>query len=77
MFYESKIQKIDSTYAIILPEDILKSLNVVEGDRLYIHKINHGDFKLLSLSPTQKKQLQIAKNCMERYEDALSELAKL
>lgn len=76
MTVKTTVQKIGDDYGIVLPKKILETMNVQEGDVLYLSETSEGS---VSLSPQDKdfeKVMKLAKDCMDRYPNALRELAE-
>ncbi len=75
MLYEAKIRKIGSSQGIILSKELLEQLGVKEGDKLHFAKDKDGDLKVSVYDPEFDHQMKIALDVMDRYKDALKELA--
>lgn len=76
MTVKTTVQKIGDDYGIILPKETLETMNVQEGDVLYISQTSEAS---VTLSPQDKdfeRVMKLAKDCMDRYPNALRELAE-
>ena len=73
---KTKLRKIGNSYGIFLPKEILHSLQIKEGDTLYLTESPECS---LRVTPERKKfseMMKIAERGMRRYRNALRELAK-
>ncbi|MFM8230163.1 MAG: hypothetical protein ACKOAL_02965 [Chthoniobacterales bacterium] len=75
MSLETKLCRIGDELAIPLPAEALQHLGAAEGDTLRLSQ--HGDhaFRLTSAKKDHQRTMQILESCMDRYSNALSELA--
>ncbi len=73
--YAVEVQKIGDALVITLPEEVLKQLNVSEGDSLILTETPDG-IKLNTCNPEFDKAMQIYRKGSEKYKNALRELAK-
>jgi putative addiction module antidote len=72
---ELKLRKIGNSYGVILPAEVLKALQVKEGDGLTL--LRHGTgFQLSAEDAEFEEQMQAARSLMARYSQTLRELAK-
>ncbi len=70
-----KVTAIGNSMGIVLPKEALIKLNAEKGDILYLVDGPEG----LTLTPYQQdfeSQMNVAKNVMKQYRNALHELAK-
>ncbi len=72
---ELKLRKIGNSLGTTWPKEILRRLNVKEGDKLYTVEPQHGVL-VTPYDPEFEKTMDIAKRVMARDRDALKELAK-
>jgi putative addiction module antidote len=70
-----KVRKIGNSLGVVLPKEILGSLNIAEGDELMASVANDG-FRLSPFDPDVAEQIRIAEDIAQRYRNALRELAK-
>lgn len=76
MAYKTKVRKIGNSLGIVLPKEALNAMKVEEGATLYITEAPKG---AVQVTPEQKdfsKVMQIAEKGMQKYRNALRELAK-
>lgn len=72
---KAKVTTIGNSMGIVLPKEALTKLRVGKGDLLYLVDTLEG----LTLTPYQQdfeKQLEVAEKVMNKYRNALHELAK-
>jgi putative addiction module antidote len=72
---ELKLRKIGNSYGVILPTDVLDTLQVREGGRLTLLPNDKG-YQLTAEDPEFAKQMECARSLMNRYAKTLRELAK-
>jgi len=73
---KTKLRKIGNSYGIILPKEILHSLQVKEGDTLYLTEAPEASVRITPDRKGFEEKSKIAKNLMHRYRNALRELAQ-
>jgi putative addiction module antidote len=73
---ELKIRKIGDALGLVLPEDLLASLDAREGDALFASVTSDGGIALTPYDPTVAEQVDAARDLAKRYRNALRELAK-
>jgi putative addiction module antidote len=73
---ETKVRRIGNSLGIVLPKEILHTLKVEEGATLYITGDAEGAVRLTPDQPGFKEKMAIASRGMDRYRNALRELAK-
>jgi putative addiction module antidote len=73
---ELKIRKIGNSLGVVLPKDLLSSLNAQEGDALFASVTPGGAIALTPYDPTVAEQVDAARDVAKRYRNALRELAK-
>ena len=76
MAKETKVRRIGNSLGIVLPKEILHDLKVEEGATLYITGDAEGSVRLTPDKPGFKEKMAIAREGMNRYRNALRELAK-
>ncbi|MEZ5810834.1 MAG: AbrB/MazE/SpoVT family DNA-binding domain-containing protein [Rhizobiaceae bacterium] len=69
------IRKIGNSEGIIIPKEILGKLGLKAGDEVQIVEEN-GKVRLIPAETDLSKQLEAARECMDKYRVALRELAK-
>lgn len=72
---ELKITQIGNSVGIILPKEVLTSLNLAKGDSLWIAQ-NEGEISLSPYDPEFAEQMQAARVIMKNRRNVLHELAK-
>ena len=72
---ETKVIQIGNSLGIVLPKEALEALHVEKGDHLTLFKQDDG-LLLSSVDPEFEATMAIAREGMNRYRNALSELAK-
>ncbi|MDF3130296.1 AbrB family transcriptional regulator [Kiritimatiellaeota bacterium B1221] len=76
MINKTKIRKIGNSYGIILSKEALQALRVQEGDAVYLTEAPDDSLRLSTGDPEFEKKMEIAREGMKRYQNALKELAK-
>lgn len=71
-----KIRKIGNASGVILPREILKKLQLEEGDKVFFTESADGGYKITPYDPEFEQQMKLAKGIMSRYRNTLRELAK-
>ncbi|KAB1077655.1 AbrB/MazE/SpoVT family DNA-binding domain-containing protein [Methylobacterium soli] len=71
-----EVKKIGNSTGLILPRELLGTLNLAQGDWLYVTENADGSVRLSPYDPTFEKGMKIAEKAMKTYRNALSELAK-
>jgi len=73
---ETKVRKIGNSLGIVLSKEALQTLKVQEGDVLYLTDAPEGSLRVTPEKPEFKEVMKIAEEGMNRYRNALRELAK-
>ena len=73
---KTKLRKIGNSYGIILPKEILHSLQIKEGDTLYLTEAPEASLRLTPERKGFDDMMALAKKGMRKYRNALRELAK-
>lgn len=68
------VRKIGNSYGVILSKDVLRELDVGEGDDLYILRTPDG-IRLTSYDPDFAEAMDVGRDYMRRHRDAMRELA--
>jgi putative addiction module antidote len=76
MTIKTKIRKIGNSYGIVLPKEALNQLKVKEGDPIYLTEAPDMSFRITSTKDSFVDMIAIAEDGMNRYKNALRELAK-
>ncbi len=69
------IRKIGNSEGVILPKELLQSLNLKAGDSVVISE-NKGDIVLKKAGDEFEEQMAAAREIMDRYKVALQKLAE-
>ena len=70
-----KLRKIGTSTGVILPKEILDSLNLAEGDRLFADVIQNG-LHLTPYDPDIEAAIEAFGRTRKKYRNALHQLAK-
>lgn len=70
-----KVRRIGNSLGVVLPKEVLVKLRVGEGDQLSVSETPDG-VALTPYDDETERQLEIARDLMSRYRNALRELAK-
>jgi len=73
---KTKVRKIGNSYGIILSKEVLQVLRVKEGDTLYLTEAPNASVQLTNGDMSFERKMEIAESLMDRYQNALRELAK-
>ena len=71
-----KICCIGKSLGVVLPREVLKHLNVKEGDQLLLTSAPDGSLRLTRNCSDFEEQTEIAREAMGAYQNALRKLAK-
>jgi len=76
MPYETKVRKIGNSLGIVLPKEAIQAMRVQEGTTLYLTESTEGSLRVTPEKPGFVEKMAIAESLMDRYRNALRELAK-
>jgi putative addiction module antidote len=76
MIYKTKVRKIGNSLGIVLPKEALQAMKVKEGATLYITEAPECAVQMTPAKPGFAEKAEIANDLMQRYRNALRELAK-
>lgn len=76
MAIQTKVRKIGNSLGIVLPKEALQALKVQEGDVLFLTEAPEGSLRVTPEKPGFQDIMRIAEDGMNRYRNALRELAK-
>jgi putative addiction module antidote len=71
-----KIRKIGNSLGVVLPKEVLARLGVTEGDELIVTDAPARELRLTPADEDFERQMRAAEEIMDRYRNALAELAK-
>jgi len=69
------VRKIGNSLGVILPAQAISTLNVGQGDQLFLTASPEG-MRITAYNPSFEKQMKVAAKGMRRYRHALRELAR-
>lgn len=76
MAIETKVRKIGNSLGIVLPKEALNALKVGEGATLYLTEAPQNSLRVTPENAAFAEKMDAAENLMQRYRNALRELAK-
>ncbi len=76
MIYKTKVRKIGNSLGVVLPKEALQAMKVKEGATLYITEAPECSVQMTPATPGFAEKAEIAGDLMQRYRNALRELAK-
>lgn len=76
MAIETKVRKIGNSLGIVLPKEALNALKVEEGATLYLTEAPENSLRVTPGDANFAKMMEIAEKGMQKYRNALRELAK-
>lgn len=76
MAIETKVRRVGNSLGIILPQEALQALRVEEGATLYLTKAPNDSLLMNPERPGFNEIMSLAEEGMNRYRNALRELAK-
>jgi putative addiction module antidote len=76
MGQKTKVRKFGNSLGIILPKEAISALKVQEGAAVYLSEGPGCSLRLAAGKPDFLKQMAVGEDLMQRYRNALQELAK-
>lgn len=76
MTFELKIRRVGNSLGVIIPTEALALLNVREGDQVFLTEAAEGSVRLTARRPGFAEKAAISDDLIQRYRNALGELAK-
>ena len=73
---ETKVLRIGNSLGIVLPREALQALRVEEGATLYLTEAPNDSLVINPDRPEFRKMMELAEEGMNRYRNALRELAR-
>ena len=70
------VRKVGNSLGVILPLEAARTLQVKEGDKLFLTEAPGGSFRITPYDPNFAKTMNVAENFMSRFKNALRDLAK-
>lgn len=71
-----KLTQIGNSVGVILPKEVLASMNVGKGDTIYLTQAAGGGFTLTPYDDEFERQMEVARRVMKKRRNVLRELAK-
>lgn len=75
MTHTLKIRQVGSSLGVILPKEVTGSLNVKEGDSLFLTEGTEG-YRVIAHDPDFEATMKLARGTSRSYRSALRELAQ-
>jgi len=75
MTHALKLRPFGSSVGVIIPKDVLGSLNVAEGDTVYLTESQDG-YRVVAHDPNFAQAMEVYKDVAKQYRNTLKELAK-
>ena len=76
MTYQTKLRKIGNSLGIVIPKEAIRAMKVQEGATLYLTEAPECSLQLNPGNAEFARKAKIAESLMQRYRNALRELAK-
>ena len=76
MNIQTKVRRIGNSLGIVLPKEAIQALHVKEGAALYLTEAPESSLRLTPDRKGFKEMMEFAGTGMQRYRNALRELAK-
>ncbi len=73
---QTKVRRIGNSLGIVLPKEALQALRVEEGTTLYLTEAPNSSLAITAEGPGFNEMMELAEDGMNRYRNALRELAK-
>lgn len=70
-----KVKAIGDTLAVVLPDDVRTCLALTDGSTLHLTETPDGH-QITPQDPLEGLQMEVARDVVQRYRNALRELAK-
>ena len=71
-----KVTQIGNSVGVILPKELLVSMNVSKGDTLYVTRASNGGINITPYDEAFEQQMEAARRVMKKRRNVLRELAK-
>ncbi|MBA3949648.1 MAG: AbrB/MazE/SpoVT family DNA-binding domain-containing protein [Acidobacteria bacterium] len=73
---ELKLRKVGNSVGVVLPKEALAHMKVDEGDTITLTEAPDGSLRMTPTTAEVRRQLDAAQDIINRYRNALRELAK-
>ena len=70
-----KVTTVGNSTGVVLPKEVLASLNVEKGDTLYLTEAPEG-YRITPYNPDFQRQMELAQRVMNERREVLKVLAK-
>lgn len=71
-----KVRKVGNSLGVILPREVAAAMDVEEGDEVLVAEVARGRLSLCRVDDDFAAEIKAAEKIMDRYRNALAELAK-
>lgn len=71
-----KVRQFGNSLGVVLPREVINSLQTAEGESLFLLKGLDGSYRLTPYDPAFEEKMAKAENIMSRYRNTLHVLAK-
>jgi putative addiction module antidote len=71
-----EIKRIGNSEGLILPQELMKRLDLRRGQQLHIVELAGGGFQALPYDPDFERTMEIVDEVIDEYRDTLAQLAK-
>jgi putative addiction module antidote len=76
MTMKTKVRRIGNSLGIVLPKEAVQAMRVKEGATLYLTEAPESALRVTPERPGFEEMMDIAEQGMEKYRNALRQLAK-
>jgi putative addiction module antidote len=70
------VRKVGNSLGVILPLEAARTLQVKEGDKLFLTEAPGGSFRISPYDPNFAQTMNVAEDFMGRFKNALRDLGK-
>lgn len=71
-----KLRKFGNSVGVVFPKELLNSMQLKEGDTIHVMDSTDQSFRISKFDPQFASMIGKAESVIERYPNALKELAK-
>ena len=71
-----KLRKFGNSVGVVFPKELLSSMQLKEGDTIHVMDSTDQSFRISKFDPKFASMIDKAESVIERYPNALKELAK-
>ncbi|MES1022852.1 AbrB/MazE/SpoVT family DNA-binding domain-containing protein [Gloeocapsa sp. BRSZ] len=69
------VRKVGNSLGTTFPQELIKHMNVGQGDKIFAQKLPNGEVKLTPYDPHKAKVMQARREIHRQYRNAFKELA--